>query len=131
MARTLEIKALEKEGKSLRVKMYLVHADETEFYDFPTYALQIIWDKREGSISQAISIDDILDLDWLSMKSIDFIDSCRILVEKNLPVSEKHFDATLPYELRPQCEMEIVVKDEKWIDHIEVGKTWDKAPMII
>lgn len=131
MARTLEITALEKEGKKLRVKMYLVHADETEFYDFPTYALQIIWDKREGSISQVISIDDILDLDWLSNHSHDFIESCRILVEKNLPVSENHYDSDLPEELKPQCEMEIVVKDEKWINHIEVGKTWDKAPMIV
>jgi hypothetical protein len=25
----------------------------------------------------------------------------------------------------------LLFKDEKWIDHIEVGKTWDKAPMII
>lgn len=131
MSRTLEITALEKEGKCLRVKMYLVHADETEFYDFPTYALQIIWDMREGSISQAISIDEILDLDWLTTHSSDFIESCRILVEKNLPVSENHYDSKLPEELKPQCEMEIVVKDEKWIDHIEVGKTWSQAPMIV
>lgn len=131
MSRTLEIKALEKEGKSLRVKMYLVHADETEFYDFPTYALQIIWDKREGNISHAVSIDDILDPDWLTTHSSEFIESCRIFVEKKLPVSENHYDSNLPEELKPQCEMEIVVKDEKWIDHIEVGKTWDKAPMII
>lgn len=131
MSRTLEIKSLEKKGKSLRVKMYLVHADETEFYDFPTYALQIIWDKREGSISQAISIDEILDVDWLSTHSTDFVESCRILVEKNLPVSENHYDSNLPEELKPQCEMEIIVTDERWIEHLQVGQTWDKAPLIV
>lgn len=131
MSRTLEIKALEKEGKCLRLKMYLVHADETEFYDFPTYALQLIWDKREGSISQTISIDDILYPDWLTTHSSDFIESCRILDEKNLPVSENHYDSSLPEELKPQCEMEIIVSDERWIEHIQVGQTWDKAPMII
>lgn len=131
MARTLEIKALQKEGKKLVVKIYLVHADETEFYDFPFYALQLIWNKSEGHISQAISIDDILDMDWLSTRSNDFIESCRILVERNLPVSDLHYDSSLPEELRPQCEMEIVVRDEKWIEHLDIGQIWDKAPMII
>jgi hypothetical protein len=135
MAATFYIQAIEKKETEVKLNIYIIHPDENYFPEKKNFALQIIWQPANPStgadypIGRKISIDQILDPDWMNVHTISFIVDVKITATENYPAADD-FDYGKPManlELLPKATFEITVTAPEWIEHIAPEQTWKSA----
>ncbi len=135
MSATFYIQAIEKKNKELKMNIYIIHPDENYFPEKKNFALQIIWQPANPStgvdypIGRKISIDQILDPDWMNVHSGSFIEDVKITATVNYPAPDD-FDYSKPManlDLLPRATFEVTVSSQEWIEHITPEETWRSA----
>ncbi len=135
MSKIYHVECIEKNETNVNLRLYIAHEDESEFYDSPTFALQLIWQPENtstklSSLGKTISIDNLLDEDWMRANSKCYINSAVITQLKNVGVDL----STIPKpwiaenkEKLTSCVLKINTTDKKWIEHLYVGQNWGSA----
>lgn len=131
-----KIEVIEKEDRSVVLRILIIHPDETEFYEEQNYALQLLWeagDPRLGikcSLTQAISYEQIRDKAWVVVEVMEYIEKSKITSTKNYPppadISNEDYE-NINEEKIPSALLSITVTDKKWIEHLRVGLSWESA----
>lgn len=135
MAELHYIECTEKSTLTVTLKVYIVHPDESEFYQKKNYALQLIWFPANPLLNviyplgTVIPIDLFFDTNWMNQHCSDFIESAKIIETKNYQVPQNlDFSNALSrlHEL-PMAILLITVTNPKWISHIQKGDNWRSA----
>jgi hypothetical protein len=135
MAELQYIECVEKSKLSVTLNVYLVHQDESEFYQKKNYALQLIWSPANPALNQTHSLGTAIPLDlffntaWINKHCSEFIESVKIIETKNYPVPENlSFNRAMARlnEL-PMAVFLITVTHPKWIEHIKQDANWRSA----
>jgi hypothetical protein len=137
MAETHHVEVLEKKGNIIKIRMYILIPEITQFCVSNNCALQIIWDKahpafgKNTPISEAISAENRLDFRWLRDNADRFIESVKLLETFNYPAPPSLNFGEHRYDLSalPQATIEIRVSDKRWISHVRRGSSWDSVPV--
>jgi hypothetical protein len=137
MAETQSVKVLEKKDRNVRLRLYLLIPEVTQFCVTKNCALQILWDKahpavgRSSPLGDAITADNRRDARWLLANQDRFIESVCLLETANYPASSDLIFSNYPYNLKvlPQATIEIVVTDKRWIAHLRRGASWGTVPL--
>jgi len=135
-AAVYSVEVLDRKGRIVRLRLYIVHPDEHDFCLARNCALQILWDQVnpshhiESRLGEAMSEENRLDPYWVVVNERRFIKRVKLIETKNHPVPE---DFSFGKHLKkksglPQAVVEIEAADEKWVEHIKKGQTWDTAP---
>lgn len=122
-------------GAKVRLRLYIVHADEHSFCVKKNCALQILWDQVNAAeikcaLGDEMTLANRLDAKWVISNEDRFIKSVKLIETKNHPAPpgfsfKKHLKKRVGL---PQALIEIVATDKKWIEHLKKGQTWDTAP---
>ncbi|MFF2845687.1 WD40 repeat domain-containing protein [Streptomyces sp. NPDC058001] len=95
-------------------------------------------DKRNGPLGKALSVDDILNYEWVDTHARRFISDVRCVETLNDPPTEEQWEELHDFyyerggtwqdeELLIQGEYEIRVTDRKWLQHLSEGQSWATA----
>lgn len=135
MAELYHVRAEKVSGKQIWLDVYIVHADESEFYEKKNFALQLIWQPanpllgKDSPLGDAIDVDHALDPAWMVSHASDFISTVKIESTANYPVP-KDIDFSKPMqnlEKLPKARFFIEVTDSRWLEHLSDGRQWKSA----
>lgn len=135
MSELYHVQCVKKENNEVILKVYIVHADESEFYAKKNFALQLIWQPAnpylgvDFPIGKEISFEQFMDVEWINKHCKEFIRSVEITAIKNYPVPDglSFKNAMERLNELPMAEFKIIVTDMKWLDQIESGQVWKSA----
>jgi len=142
---------INKDEKKVKLRVFVVYYDTNYKYHQPipvdkSFFLRILWDKGdnrfggESSIGEEITLDNYLDEAWVDHNTYRFVEKLEILSNKNYPIEDysEYFDFYYERESdNPnytaswqdedklvQCDYNLFVSDEKYLDHLSVGLSW-------
>lgn len=135
MSELHHIVCTEKSDFAVTLRVYIVHVDESEFYQKKNYALQLLWYNANPELGtftplgNAIPTDTFFDTNWVNQHCGEFIESLKIIETKNYPVSpDLSFSNSMSrLDELPMAIILITVTNPKWIEHIQKGATWKSA----
>jgi len=137
--------------KKIKLRVFVVYYDTSYKYHQPipvdkSFFLRILWDKADNrfgetsSLGKEVNVDNILDETWVDHNTYKFIDKLEVLDTKNYPIEDysKYFDFYYARDLGDksvslswqdeenlvQCDYDLFVTDEKYLDHLSVGLSW-------
>jgi hypothetical protein len=127
---------VEKRGRKVKIRLYIVHADETRFCIKKNCALQLLWEqvhpvhRLKSALGDEMSMENRLDVNWVLVNEDRFIAGVTLLETKNYPAPPGFsFNEHLKKKKGlPQAVIEVEVTDAKWIKHMKKGQTWNTAP---
>ena len=134
------IRVLKKEPdqKKLTLKVIVVYYDVTYKSHEPvpmdkSLFLRILWDDgRYAYTGTQISMDEILDEDWVNANAYRYIDHVKQLSTRNYPLSDytgyhDFYYGDGPWEDEEklvQADYEVYVHDARLFEHLEEGQSW-------
>lgn len=135
MAELHHIECIEKSSLSVTLKVYIIHADESEFYEKKNYALQLLWynsvSKPEtvNELRNTITPDNFFDTTWVNKHCSEYIESVKIIEVRHYPVPENlSFNNAMEHFMElPMALFFITVTSPLWIAHIECHSIWKSA----
>jgi hypothetical protein len=122
-----------KDETKILLKTTIIHQDECYIPEKLNFILQALWKKTRNSgessaISELISIDEILDSDWVNANCSRFVKSVKVVEEKNYPPADDwDYNETKKNNLLPVVIHEIELNDLGLISDIIVGDIWESA----
>ena len=125
---------ISKDEKRILLKTTIIHQDECYIPEKLNFILQALWKKTRGSgeqptpISELISIDEILDSDWVNANCSRFVKSVKVVEEKNYPPADDwDYNETKKNNLLPVVIHEIELNNLGLISDLNEGDTWESA----
>lgn len=136
-----KIKAVEKKDCVLQLKVWITEPQQQFFYDESNFAIQLLWDampvdERDNSaLGKEVSMDQILDGEWVLNNEAKFISAVDILETNNYPLSSEYLNLTGKaseefwnnLDNAPTAKYNIMVTEAKWIEHIKKGSKWTSS----
>jgi len=83
-----KVRVLEVGATTVKFRLFITHPDQSKFYTAKSFALQILWDPVyaiESELGKAISLEQILDDDFVCENYQRFIKAVSIEDVKNYP----------------------------------------------
>jgi hypothetical protein len=124
---------ISKDETKFLLKTTIIHQDECYIPEKLNFVLQAFWKKTRNSgeptaISELISIDEILDSDWVNANCSRFVKSVKVVEEKNYPPADDwDYNETKKNNLLPVVIHEIELNDLGLISDLNEGDTWGSA----
>jgi hypothetical protein len=124
---------ISKDETKFLLKTTIIHQDECYIPEKLNFVLQALWTKTRNSeeptaISELISIDEILDSDWVNANCSRFVKSVKVVEEKNYPPADDwDYNETKKNNLLPVVIHEIELNDLGLISDLNEGDTWGSA----
>jgi hypothetical protein len=124
---------ISKDETKILLKTTIIHQDECYIPEKLNFVLQALWKKTRNSgepsaISELISIDEILDSDWVNANCSRFVKSVKVVEEKNYPPADDwDYSETKKNNLLPVVIHEIELNDLALISDLNEGDTWESA----
>lgn len=124
---------LSKDETKILLKTTIIHQDEYYIPEKLNFILQALWKKIRDSgepsaISELISIDEILDSDWVNANCSHFVKSVKVVEEKNYPPADYwDYNETKKNNLLPVVIHEIELNDLDLISDLNEGDNWESA----
>ena len=124
---------ISKDETKFLLKTTIIHQDECYIPEKLNFVLQAFWKKTRNSgeptaISELISIDEILDSDWVNANCSRFVKSVKVVEEKNYPPADDwDYNETKKNNLLPVVIHEIELNDLDLISDLNEGDTWESA----
>lgn len=138
MSAVYSAEVVEKRGRRAKLRLYIVHPDETEFCVKKNCVLQLLWDQVHpargvsSALGEEMSAANRLDAQWVLDNQDRFIASVALLETKNHPAPPgfEFAEHLKKDDLRalPQALVEVEATDAKWLKHMKKGQTWSTAP---
>ncbi|WP_026411324.1 WD40 repeat domain-containing protein [Actinomadura oligospora] len=123
--------ALSPDRLRVRLRIFVVHYDETELPDDPVLILRILWDGAQGGpLAEHLEHYELLDEGWIGVNTRWFVQGYERLVTRNQDTDLADYEGELenggwPEENRLlQADYEITVTDPRWLDHLSLGTSW-------
>jgi hypothetical protein len=128
------VKALSKQGNTVRLRLRIITGEQTEFPSSHYFALMVLYDsvdfgRIKAPLADAMTIDNVIDREWLDDNVDRFIQSVSLSEVVNLPV-RADLESMSSAERRrfwrgadaPHATLEITVVAPEWIEHIRKGR---------
>lgn len=119
-----KIKVAEKQGRTVKFKVEVVHPDSNYLSDGLSFALMVLYEgipRDQGAtcaLGKEISFDDTLDRGWLELYTKGFIESTATKIESGSSDGQEKKDWI-------KGELAVTVTDAAWIEHLTVGAEFD------
>jgi WD40 repeat protein len=141
----IRVLALEPERREVTLKVFVVYYDtHSKTYpplpDEPGFFLHVLWQQGrwEHPVGEAITVDQILDEDWVNVHSRWFIAKAERTSTANYPPRDEDFERLHDFyyervggwkdeELLIQAEYDVRVTDPRWLEQLSVGDAWGTA----
>lgn len=131
------VKVLSKEDNTVRLRLRIITGEQTEFPSSHYFALMVLYDsvdfgRIKAPLADAMTIDNVIDREWLDDNVDRFIQSVSLSEVVNLPV-RADLESMSSAERRrfwrgadaPHATLEITVAAPQWIEHIRKGDEWE------
>ncbi|MCA2175919.1 hypothetical protein LDL08_06975 [Nonomuraea glycinis] len=137
--------ALEPERRKVTFEVFVVYYDtHAKTYpplpDEPGFFLHVLWQQGrwEHPLGEAITVDQILNDEWVNLHSRWFIENIERTSTANHPPQDEDFERLYDFyyerpggwkdeELLVQAEYEVHVTDPRWLEQLSVGDAWGTA----
>ncbi|MEU8150947.1 hypothetical protein [Nonomuraea sp. NPDC048901] len=137
----IRVMALEPGQRRVRLRVFVTYYDADEYdqalLDGDTsFFLRVLWDEVEdaGPLGEQVSLDEILDDDWVDGNTWRFIERYEAVMSKNVSFTKTDI-ANLPTrrydlhwftdeELLVQTDYDVWVTDPRWLAHLSLGQHW-------
>lgn len=140
----LRVLALAPERREARLRVFVLVYDDgyhDPLPDDPSFFLRALHDNAEGHpLGDAVTLDQILDEDWVDAETWRFVESAEVRASRNDPLTPRAW-AELPRPFpRHQGEgcfadedrmvhgdVDVRVTDARWLAHLNLGTCWETA----
>lgn len=140
----LRVLALAPERREARLRVFVLIYDNgyhDPLPDDPSFFLRALHDDAEGHpLGERVTVDQILDEDWVDAETWRFIESAELRASRNDPLSPQAW-AELPRsfprnqgegcfadeDLMVQGDFDVRVTDARWLAHLDLGTCWETA----
>lgn len=140
----LRVLALAPERREARLRVFVLIYDagyHDPLPDDPSFFLRALHDNAEGHpLGERITIDQILDEDWVDAETWRFIESAELRASRNDPLTPQAW-AELPRSFprnqgegcfadedhMVQGDFDVRVTDARWLAHLALGESWETA----
>ncbi|TMR88878.1 lactonase family protein [Nonomuraea basaltis] len=141
----IRVMALEPEQRRVRLRVFVTYYDADEYDEAlldgdTSFFLRVLWDEADtrfedgGPLGEQVSLDEILDEDWVDGNTWRFIERFEAVMSKNVPFTKTDI-ANLPSrsydlewftdeELLVQTDYDVWVTDPRWLAHLSLGQNW-------
>ncbi|GAA0726003.1 hypothetical protein GCM10009430_32500 [Aquimarina litoralis] len=132
MSALYSILVKEMENKKIILDIKVIHPDSMVIPASPGFALSIIHSRaeRNSPISEEVSLDLILNKNWMAKYARGFILDVDVEIE-NYPGDEMIRDYANQYWENVnnwlRGDMTVLVSDSEWLHHLQVGDKWETA----
>ncbi|GAA3618782.1 hypothetical protein GCM10022419_125370 [Nonomuraea rosea] len=141
----IRVIALEPEQRRARLRVFVTYYDADEYDQAlldgdASFFLRVLWDEADtrfedgGPLGEHVSLDEILDEDWVDGNTWRFIERYEAVTSKNVPFTKtdianlptRHYDLHwfTDEELLVQTDYDVWVTDPRWLAHLSVGQNW-------
>lgn len=142
----VRILGIEPEKRKVTLRVFVVYYDTgyKSHQPLPTdhsFFLRILWDQGDtrfgggGPIGDEIDVDHFLDEQWIDANTYRFVKSVNQVSTKNFPLADNDYEDYHDFyyerdnkweneEKLVQADYEIIVTDEKYIQHLSTGLSW-------
>jgi hypothetical protein len=131
------VKVIGKQGKTVRLALSIISAEQTAFPETEYFALMLLYDtpQKEGTaespLSKEMVIDNLADEKWMDENVDRFIEHVSVTNIVNLPIkvdlrnlTPRQQNAFWESDAAPRAIMEITVTSERWLQHVTKGDAW-------
>jgi hypothetical protein len=147
----LRVLELDPEHRRVRLRVTVLTYDKRDRYhdplpDDPSFFMRVLWDEADtrfgdgGPLGDAVSVDEILDDDWVDSNTWRYVARVREVTTRNVPFTEAHW-ARLPgvwsysddgeflgaEEVFVGGDYDVWVTDGRWVAHLYPGMSWCTA----
>ncbi|GAA4973720.1 hypothetical protein GCM10023334_099380 [Nonomuraea thailandensis] len=137
--------ALDPERRKVTFKVFVVHYDTRArtcppLPDEPGFFLDVLWQRGrwEHPLGEAITVDQILNEEWVNLHSRWFIEDIERTSTANHPPRNEDFERLSDFsyerlggwkdeELLVQADYDVRVTDPRWLEQLSVGDAWGTA----
>ncbi|GAA2675522.1 hypothetical protein GCM10010400_42470 [Streptomyces aculeolatus] len=141
----IRVLALEPERRQVTLKVFVVYYDteakgHPPLPDEPGFFLHVLWQQGrwEHPIGEAVTVDQILDEDWVNLHSRWFVERAERTSTANHPPWDEDFERLHDFyyermggwqdeDLLVQAEYDVRVTDPRWLEQLSVGDAWGTA----
>jgi len=132
MPKSFKVRVDQINASKVKLKVFIIFPDGTDFWDSKNFALQLIFDSARTlsnncALTDSITEEQIADNYWLVNFDEDYIRSVTLENIQNFPFTENFIlNLENPQQL-PQADYSIEVTNPKWIAHLKEGSVWESA----
>jgi WD40 repeat protein len=141
----VRVLALEPERRKVTFEVFVVYYD-THARTYPPlpsepgFFLNVLWEQGrwEHPLGEAITVDQILNEEWVNIHSRWFVEKVERTSTANYPPRDEDFERFHDFyyersagwkdeELLVQAEYDVQVTDPRWLEQLSVGDAWGTA----
>jgi hypothetical protein len=141
----IRVMALDPRRRRVRLRVFVTYYDADEYDQAlldgdPSFFLRVLWDEADtrpedgAPLRERVSLDEILDEDWVDGNTWRFVARYEVVASKNVPFTRTDI-AGLParsYDLHwftgeeslVQTDYDVWVTDPRWLAHLSLGRNW-------
>ncbi len=131
MADNYDVKVVSKLGSQVELELRIRRFDSLGFPSTPSFGLMLLWEstyEHGGVLGTQVSMEQLLDTDWMTKNAAAFVTSVVPGDFSHLPVpamveAHSHREWRAP-ESWPRLRLTLEVTDEAWLAPLEVGASW-------
>jgi hypothetical protein len=144
----LRVLELEPERRRVRLRVFAIY-DEGVDYDSnallsedASFFMRVLWDEADtrfggGPLGERITMDEILDEDWVDNNTWHFVAGFAAVAHHNIPYTDAERARRPPIEFDlswfsneeylPASDYDVWVTDPRWLAHLSVDQQWTTA----
>lgn len=144
----IRVMALEPERLRVRFRVFVTYYDADDYDEAllegdSSFFLRVLWDEADtrfgdgGPLGEHVTMDEILDEDWVDSNTWRFVERYEAVMSKNVPftkadvadMSTIYFDLSWfsDEESLVQTDYDVWVTDPRWLAHLSPGQQWTTA----
>ena len=134
------VKVNEVSDTQVVLKLRIITGEQPNFCSGPSFALMLLYDPidigmvRDAPLGRQVTLEDLMNVDWLDEHVDEYIRSTALGAVKNHPVttdlaamSPKQWRDFFKSSRAPSALFEVTVTRSEWLAHLRTGMEWDTA----